>query len=216
MKAILWDMDGTLVDSEPLHAAALASALQHLDLPEVPDLHAQVLGLSAQAVYDWLRERAGLTLPFDAWIALKYERYLAGIAQVRAFPEALACWRAAEAAGVPQAVVSNSDRIIVDANLSQVGLTRPGGVTLSRNDVRAGKPDPELYLRAAWLLGVDPAETVVVEDSAPGAQAGLAAGMTVYLVPYAEIAPPAGTVKLPDFATLTARLPAAGSAPAAK
>jgi HAD superfamily hydrolase (TIGR01509 family) len=112
------------------------------------------------------------------------------------FAEALQVWRQAEAQGLAQAVVSNSDRAIVDANLREVGLTRPGQVTISRNDVRQGKPSPEGYLRAAWLLGVDPTEALVIEDSASGAAAGLAAGMKTAFVPHALGRGPAGTIPL--------------------
>ncbi|TIV56214.1 MAG: HAD family phosphatase, partial [Mesorhizobium sp.] len=71
---------------------------------------------------------------------------------------------------------SNSDRLIVDANLSAVGLVYPGMHTVSRNDVRQGKPHGEPFLRAAYLAGVDPADAVAVDDSVTGAMAGLAAG----------------------------------------
>ena len=76
-------------------------------------------------------------------------------------------------------MVSNSDRMLVDASLAVAGIARPDMITVTRNDVRNGKPDAEPYLRAAWLLGVAPHECLVVEDSTPGAQAGLAAGMLV-------------------------------------
>ncbi len=85
--------------------------------------------------------------------------------------------------GVVQAVVSNSDRLIVDANLGAVGIVEPGFKTVSRNDVAEGKPHPEPFLRAAWLTGIDPADTVVMEDSFTGARAGLAAGMRTIFWP---------------------------------
>lgn len=84
-----------------------------------------------------------------------------------------------EKAGVPYAIVSNSDRMLVDANLRAVGLQRPDFISVSRNDVREGKPAAEPYLRGAYLLGVEPSHCIVVEDSVPGARAGLAADMTV-------------------------------------
>ena len=80
-------------------------------------------------------------------------------------PGALEIFRDLQRAGVVQAVVSNSDRLIVDANLGAVGLVEPGMKSVSRNDVREGKPLPEPFLRAAWLTGIDPAETFVMEDS---------------------------------------------------
>ena len=94
-------------------------------------------------------------------------------------------------------MVSNSDRLIVDANLRAVGLQYPGMKTVSRNDVREGKPSPEPFLRAAWLAGVDPAKSAVMEDSFTGACAGLAAGMRTIFWPEAPMPGPDGA----EFAT---------------
>ena len=185
VRALLWDMDGTLVDSEPLHARALAGALETRGLSAPPDLHDRTLGLSARDLYDVLRAETTLDLPFDEWIRLKHRVYRRLVAGLRPFQGALDCYRRMQAAGIRQAIVSNSDRIIVTANLDAAGLTEPGLVSVSLNDVRHGKPDPEPYLRAAWLLEAAPAECVVIEDSATGAAAGLAAGMRTHLVPHA-------------------------------
>lgn len=182
VRAILWDMDGTLVDSEPLHESALRAAMRKAGIKPPDELHSKVLGMSADAVFAWLREDHGLSLDFSEWISLKYEHYLANVAEVRAIPEALELWKTAEHRGLRQAVVSNSDRLIVDANLRQTNLARAEFKSVSRNDVRCGKPDPEPYLRAAWLLDVQPANCIVVEDSPTGAKAGAAAGMQTYLL----------------------------------
>ncbi|MBE3636870.1 HAD family hydrolase [Mangrovicoccus algicola] len=209
MKAILWDMDGTLIDSEPLHEHALVEALRSLGIEPDPRLHDKVLGMSADKVYEWLCAEAGLSLPFGDWIRIKYSHYMQGVDLLKPMPGALECWRAAAARGLGQAVASNSDRIIVEANLGHMDLIAPGMVTVSRNDVREGKPAPEIYQRAAWLLGVDPSEAVVLEDSRTGALAGLAAGMQVLIVPYSEVAPPEGARKLADMAELKAMIAAA-------
>ena len=199
MKAVLWDMDGTMVDSEFLHFEALASAMTSLGLPVPPDLHDHVIGMSAESVHSWLQERHGLDLAFQDWIVLKYDQYLKRVQEIAPFDGALELWSRLDAAGISQAVVSNSDRIIVDANLGHVGLTKPKLVTVSRNDVRNGKPDPEPYLRGAYLLGVSPSETLVLEDSPTGAKAGLAAGMATYFVPGATAPPPTGVIKLAAY-----------------
>ncbi|MDO6732765.1 HAD family phosphatase [Marinovum sp. 2_MG-2023] len=180
--AILWDMDGTLVDSEPLHESALRAAMRKAGIKPPDELHSKVLGMSADAVFAWLREDHGLSLDFSDWIKLKYAHYLANVAEVRAIPEALEIWAMAEHRGLQQAVVSNSDRLIVDANLRQTNLARAEFKSVSRNDVRRGKPDPEPYLRAAWLLDVPPAACIVIEDSPTGALAGAAAGMQTFLL----------------------------------
>jgi len=196
LKAVLWDMDGTLVDSEFLHFESLVGAMDTLGLEAPNDLHDRVIGMSAEDVYAWLQEKHGITIGFQDWIVLKYDQYLNRVQEIRPFESALDLWHKLEGAGIKQAVVSNSDRIVVDANLNHVDLTRPKLVTVSRNDVRAGKPDPEPYLRGAHLLGVDPSEALVLEDSPTGASAGMAAGMTTYFVPGALSPAPAGVRKL--------------------
>jgi HAD superfamily hydrolase (TIGR01509 family) len=175
--AVFWDMDGTLIDSEPLHDEALVVALRSLGLEPPPHLHERVLGATAQDVYEMMRAEVGLDLPFDRWIALKYDHYLSQAPKLQARPGAVEIWNDLEARGVRQAVVSNSDRLVVEANMRAIGLSRAGMRSVTRNDVRQGKPHAEPYLRAAWLLDVDPADCAVMEDSWPGALAGIAAGM---------------------------------------
>jgi HAD superfamily hydrolase (TIGR01509 family) len=206
-KAVFWDMDGTLVDSEPLHAAALAAAMRSEGLVPPPDLHERALGQTAAHIYAMMREEFGLDLPFADWIARKYSHYLADLSALKPRPGAIEIFHALKQRGVAQAVVSNSDRMIVDANLNAVGLVYPGMKTVSRNDVREGKPSAEPFLRAAWLTGVDPAEAAVVEDSVTGATAGLAAGMTAIFWPESPrmVAPP-GAITVHSDAELRAVL----------
>ncbi|MBX3567365.1 MAG: HAD family phosphatase [Rhizobiaceae bacterium] len=176
-KAVFWDMDGTLIDSEPLHDEALEVALSSLGLQPPADLHRRVLGIAAADVYEMMREEVGLDLPFDQWIALKYAHYLREAPRLKARPGAVEIWNDLKTRGVAQAVVSNSDRLVVEANIKTLGLAQAGMVTVTRNDVREGKPHGEPYLRAAWLLDLDPADCAVMEDSWTGTMAGLAAGM---------------------------------------
>ncbi|QDL91736.1 HAD family phosphatase [Paroceanicella profunda] len=192
MKAIFWDMDGTLVDSEPMHEAALLNALAASGITPPDDLHEHVVGMDARSVHAWAVERLGLPLALPEWLALKYETYLTLVPGLQGRPGALELFEALRAEGVAQAVVSNSDRIVVGVNLDAVGLTRPGLLTVSRNDVRRGKPDPEPYLRAAWLVGAEPGDCIAVEDSLTGAAAGIAAGMTTLFWPQSPMAAPAG------------------------
>lgn len=193
-KAVFWDMDGTLVDSEPLHEQALVSALHSVGIAAPADLHDRVVGQAAVPVYEMMRDEFGLSLPFHAWIRRKYEHYLPHAGGLLARPGAIEIFRAVAARDIPQAIVSNSDRLVVDANLRAVGLAEPGLKSISRNDVRDGKPSPEAYLRAAWLFDVDPTACFVMEDSPTGAQAGLAAGMTTVFWPQTPITGPAGAL----------------------
>ncbi len=155
--------------------------MESLDLPLLDNLHERVNGVSAEDVYDMLVDECQLLMPFGEWLELKFTLYCREAKQLQYRKGALEVYQNLEARGVLQAVVSNSDRMIVDVNLRAVNFQRPKLCTVSRNDVRRGKPNPEPYLRGAWLLGVAPEETVVVEDSVVGACAGIAAGMrTLY------------------------------------
>lgn len=205
-KAVYWDMDGTLIDSEPLHEQALVAVLKSLGITPPADLHDRVIGTAARPVYDMLREEFGLALPFDDWILRKYVHYMEHAAQLKPRPGAIEVYRDLKAAGVQQAVVSNSDRLIVEINLRVIGIDAPGIKTVTRNDVRAGKPDPEPFLRAAYLTGVDPAESCVIEDSQTGATAGVAAGMRTLLWPQQPMAAPPGAVHMDNLEALRAYL----------
>ncbi|MER8972627.1 MULTISPECIES: HAD family phosphatase [unclassified Mesorhizobium] len=205
-KAVFWDMDGTLVDSEPLHEAALIAALHSVGIAPPADLHERVLGIAAWPVYEMLRDEFGLDLPFDDWIVRKYDHYLPMAETLTPRTGAIEIFNELLALGVPQAVVSNSDRLIVDANLRAVGLAYPGMKTVSRNDVREGKPHAEPFLRAAWLADVDPAEAVAVDDSVTGATAGLAAGMKTIFWPEVPMEGPPGAIVINSAGELRAEL----------
>lgn len=204
--AVLWDVDGTLAGSEPFHLASLIeNARDHgIELPE--SFHTEMIGRTARETYTLIVERYGLKVPFEPWIAAKYLRYVAQGAQIPARPGAVEAYTALKDRGVPQALVSNSDRIVVDTNIRALGLTRPQLVTVALNDVRRGKPDPEPYLRAAYLLGVEPDACLVVEDSGTGALAGVRAGMTVLAWPeLPDMRFPDGVELVDDLAAALAR-----------
>ena len=203
-RALLWDLDGTLVDSEPLHARSTDAALASLGLSTPPGFHDASLGLSAEQTHSLLVQNSGLALPLNAWDALKMQHF-------RALSPALAprqpAARLAEAAGRQghrQAVVSNSGRNEVDLALTVTGLAAVFAVSISRDDVRHGKPHPEGYRRAAHALDVDPALCLAIEDSTTGAEAALSAGVAVILHPQMpHSAPPASVTYLPPEGDLS-------------
>jgi HAD superfamily hydrolase (TIGR01509 family) len=145
-------------------------------------------------VHRWCQHHLGLSLPLRDWLRLKYRVYFATAATLQPRAGAVDLFHRLRADGYPQAVVSNSDRLVVNANLDAAGMSDPGLTTVSRNDVRTGKPGGEPYLRAAWLLQVDPKDCLVVEDSITGAKAGLAAGMRTLFWPQTEMAAPKGAI----------------------
>ena len=205
-KAVFWDMDGTLVDSEPLHEAALVAAMRNAGLKPPADLHERVLGVAAWPVYEMMRDEFGLDLPFDDWIMRKYEHYLPLVEGLKPRPGAIEVFNELRALGVQQAVVSNSDRMIVDAILRFVGLRYPRTNPTRRTAERGGKPHAEPFLRAAYLAEVDPVHAVAVDDSWPGAMAGLAAGMKTIFWPEKPMEGPPGAIVINSAEELRAQL----------
>lgn len=178
-RAVLFDMDGTLIDSEPLHFRSMAEVVSASGSILSDELAGAITGMSGADCHAFLQRTIGFTPSFGEYIEAKYRNYIRAAASLQLRPGAANVLALLADRQVPYAIVSNSDRILMDVNLNAIGLQRPGQITVSRNDVRRGKPDPEPYLRAAWLLDVPPQECLVVEDSIPGAVAGHAAGMTV-------------------------------------
>lgn len=178
-KAVLWDMDGTLADSEPLHLHSLITVLAHHGVEAGDELHPLIFGKTGREVHALCCERFGFNTDFDSWALFRARCYLAAAPSIEPRPGALDVYRAVSEAGIVQAVVSNASRMLLEANLAALDLQEPQLVTVSANDVRNGKPDAEPYLRAAWLLQIEPEEAIAVEDSPTGARAALAAGMRV-------------------------------------
>ena len=191
IKAVLWDMDGTLADSEALHLSTLVAVLTHHGIDAGDDLHASIFGKTGREVHAYCCERFGIDFDYGQWSMARARHYLSEAPKMQARSGALSVYHAVRAAGTRQAIVSNSSRMLLEAGLRALDLQDPQLISISVNDVRAGKPDPEPYQRAAWLLRVTPEETIVVEDSPTGARAAIAAGMRVLAWPERESA--AGT-----------------------
>lgn len=185
-KAILWDMDGTLADSEKLHLHTLIEVLAHHGIEAGDELHPLIFGKTGREVHALCCERFGLSTALAEWSVFRARRYVEGARSLVPRPGALDVYRAAQRAGIAQAIVSNSSRMLLEANLAALDLQDPHLVSVSANDVRAGKPDPEPYERAAWLLRLQAHEAIVVEDSPTGALAAIAAGMRVLAWPLDE------------------------------
>ncbi len=182
-KAILWDMDGTLADSEALHLRTLSLVLAHHGVEAGEELHPMIFGKTGRDVHTLCCERFGLSTDFTAWSEFRARCYIDGAKSLEPRSGALDVYRAAKRAAILQAIVSNSSRMLLEANLGALDLQDPQLVSVSANDVRAGKPDPEPYERAAYLLRLQPDEAIVVEDSPTGAFAAIAAGMRVLAWP---------------------------------
>jgi HAD superfamily hydrolase (TIGR01509 family) len=181
--AVIFDCDGTLVDSEPLARTAWERALEPYGLAVGDADFEACVGLPYPQVHAYFAERAP-SLPDAAafWPAFAGELYGLIGTTLAPFPDAVAAAAELRAAGVPIAVASSSPRERLDRTLATVGLADAFDETVAGDEVRRGKPAPDMFLEAARRLGADPADCVVVEDSPPGVAAGLAAGMATLAV----------------------------------
>ena len=179
LAAVAWDIDGTLVDSEPLHLAALQTvcARYGLDLSDLPD--DRFRGIHMFDVWDALRPRLPGSLTRDVWLDEILDCYVARSSELRLIDGARAVVAELAAAGVRQVCVSNSQRRIVDANIATLGIGDVIAFSISFDDVAAGKPDPEPYRTACERLGLPSAAVLAVEDSATGALSARRAGLVV-------------------------------------
>ncbi len=177
--AVLFDCDGTLVDSEPLARIAWERTLAPHGYALTDEDLEQIIGLPFPVVHAFFARRVALPGPEPVLETLSRELFALYAERLEAFPDAVACVRELRRTGVPLAVASSSPRPRLDLALAHVGLGDAFAVTVAGDEVARGKPEPDMFLEAARRLGADPAGCVVVEDSAPGVAAGLAAGMGV-------------------------------------
>jgi sugar-phosphatase len=185
IQAALFDLDGTLMDSEPLTDLAIAEAMASRGFPGVllPPEHTR--GHTWQDIVGTLaRGYPGLaTAGLEAELAERWIAASEGIAPIPGSPDAV---RAA-AAHLRLAVVSSSPRAVIDAFLERLGvadLVAPSA-RIGSEDVVHGKPAPDAFLLAARRLGVAPDRCVVFEDASAGLTAARAAGMATVLVLHA-------------------------------
>ena len=192
--AVLWDMDGTLVDSEKLWTTSLHDTARWLGGALSPAAREAVVGGDMPRTLATLFDDLGL--PHDAERMAAAERFLndrtaelfgGGLSWRPGAQEAL---RLLDHLGWPTALVTNTERALTEAALDSIGREH-FAVSVCADEVPFGKPDPDLYLRAAELLGVAPARCLAIEDSPSGALAAERAGAAVLLVP-CDVPVPAG------------------------
>jgi HAD superfamily hydrolase (TIGR01509 family) len=181
-RAYIFDCDGTLADTMPLHYQAWLEAVGRFgcDFPE--HLFYSLGGVPAPGVVEFLNARYGLAMPVVSTAAYKEERFEALIPEVRPIPEVIAFM---ESLGgrYPMAVGSGGLKPLVLATLDVLGIRAQFQAVVTYEDVEYGKPAPDTYLEAARQLGVDPAGCLVFEDTPLGIQSAVAAGMQTVLVP---------------------------------
>jgi sugar-phosphatase len=213
-RAVVFDLDGLLVDSEPLWRRAQITVLGRHGVTLTDAQCRSTKGRAVTEVTQHWYERVGWRGPSPAAVAEEIVDEVVRLVarEAEPLPGALEAVTWCRSQGFGLAVASSSHRRVIAGALGRVGLDRAFDVVRSAEDVPAGKPDPAVYLAAAAGLEVAPARCLALEDSALGARAAVAAGMGCAVVPERA---GAGAVPGEAGAGAVPRGAGAGTAPAA-
>ncbi len=198
MSAVVFDLDGTLTDTEHIWDVVRRGLAEAEGLPWPAEATRAMMGMSTQEWSTYLSEVVGLPgTPQDAarrtieGMVAQYERGL------DLLPGAVAAVRRI-AARWPVGLASSSPRVLIEAALAAMELADVFAVTLSSEETGVGKPAPDVYLEVSRRMGVDPGRTVAVEDAHNGILSAHAAGMYVVAIPPHFKPPPAETLAVAD------------------
>jgi HAD superfamily hydrolase (TIGR01509 family) len=184
--AVVFDLDGTLVDSEPNYFRAAVGTLARYGVTGFTWAdHESYVGISTLETVEAWRRRYGIEAPEAEILDDMNTRYLElARAETQVFPQMRLFVEHLHKEEVPMAVASGSSRETIEAILTGTGLAAQLPLFVSADEVAHGKPAPDVFLEAARRLGVPPGRCVVLEDAVPGAAAAHAAGMRCIAVPY--------------------------------
>lgn len=184
--ALIFDMDGTLVDSMPRHLDAWEATSAEFGLPFDRAQLNEYGGIPTRKIVAILAEQHGLDIDAEAFTRRKVALYMEHIQQVSVFP---AMWELVRRCHgkVPMGIGTGSPRNQAESILKSTGLDAYIQVVVSADDVINHKPHPDTFLQVAEQLGANPANCLVFEDTQIGLQAGRAAGMETVLVLEGEL-----------------------------
>jgi HAD superfamily hydrolase (TIGR01509 family) len=182
-KAVIFDMDGVIVDSEPRHERAFLEVVRELGYSDCLGLNfADYIGRSDKELWVDFVAKHRPAQSLGELLAMKRRRVVEIIGREEPLFDGLPALIEKVAARYPLGLASGSERAVVDAVLALQNLRRFFKVIVTGSDVARGKPAPDIFLRAAEELKVAPGDCWVIEDSKHGVAAGRAAGMRVIAI----------------------------------
>ncbi len=208
VKAVIFDMDGVLVDSEPVHFEATRLLMHEHGIVYTSADEERYFGCTDRQMFLDLRQRYELRPEVDdladAWIERVVSLLPKRVVPMPGVPAVLDRLRAS---GLRLALASSSSPAIIRTTIQGLGLGTAFEVTVSGRDVASGKPAPDIFKETARRLGLEAPECLVVEDSQNGLRASMAAGMPCLVIPCAS-------TRHQDFTGASARLASLLDAPA--
>ena len=184
-EAVIFDLDGTLVDSMPAHFAAWSEALSQFDVPRdifPEDVFYSMGGRPTKDIVVELNGEFGLSIDPAAVAVAKREAFLTMLDKVE-MNEDVVSYAQSLRGRVPMAIATGGSRVVAEKTLKAVGISDLFDEVVTANDVDCGKPAPDIFLEAASRLEVDPKNCLVLEDAPAGIMAAQNAGMEVVTVP---------------------------------
>jgi len=178
LEAVLFDMDGVIIDSEPLWSKAEQQLLARRNLAYSPELKAVMMGLDSSEAVGYLIKHYDLQESLGE-VVEERNQLIAGLFRqfLQPMPHALQLVRSVRAAEIKTGLASSSPKELVDLALGRLNITGLFDLILSGDQVVRGKPAPDMYLTAARELGVSQENCLVIEDAPHGVAAAKAAGM---------------------------------------
>lgn len=182
--AFIFDCDGTLVDSMPLHYVAWCESLRRHDAPFdfTEDVFYSLAGVREQDTVTLLNKQYGTSIDPDSVAEVKSAIFNLRIPEIQTVPAVAALAREWHGR-LPMSVASGSEPETVHACLTATDLIQLFQTIITPRDVKRGKPAPDMFLLAAERMGVDPADCLVFEDGKSGLDAAKAAGMEAVFIP---------------------------------
>lgn len=182
--AVIFDCDGTLVNTMPYHFEAWCEALAFYGAGNIfkEDVFYAMGGRPTKDIVVELNDEYGLKLDPESVAYAKREAFLTKLEKVELIDE-VAAFAQSLRGKLPMAIATGGSRLVIEKTLQAVSVSDVFDEVVTADDVAVGKPAPDIFLRAAELLGVKPERCLVLEDAPAGVMAAQLAGMTVISIP---------------------------------
>lgn len=180
IQGVIFDMDGVLIDSEPIYFEIERSSFNHFGAAVTVEEHHSFVGVTLESMWQQVIDKYQVKVPLEEIFAYHQQHVMEKMlahAELAAIPGVERWIRWLHEQHIPVAVASSSPRALIDLIMEKTGLGPYFDVRLTGEEVEHGKPAPDIFLTAASQIGISPAHCLVIEDSRNGVQAAKSAGM---------------------------------------